>query len=113
MDSLFLSKWFYNSYGTFLKGKDWFSICFVCVTPHFHTVAYVWKYNGAVQLYNDAWFRKSLTSYNTAIDFDILVLMQSICGFQHNLLSIIIPRNLISNTNDNIVYHAFPIWVYW
>ena len=55
-------------------------------------------------MYSNAWFRKLLTLHSTAIDFDILVLMLFLCGFQHNLLSIIIPRNLISTLSMKTLF---------
>lgn len=41
-------------------------------------------------------FRKCLVLYNIVNDFDIWFLMHAICGFQQSLLSIITPRNLVS-----------------
>ncbi len=65
-----------------------------------HTISNIWNYECTIQYIYIEFFRFKIyfVLFNIAMDFDILDFTWLIWDFQHNLLSIITPKNVFSYT---------------
>ncbi len=79
-----------------LEHEGWMDICFMYFPklPHSNLCVEPEQY----KVYNDFLFKNFFTLYKNAIDLENFGLIEVICGFQLNLLSVMTPRNLISDT---------------